>query len=97
MAMEGWYGDAMNALRSQGCAAIDDPVALLNWHFVILKMICQNGLLKFLQLWVLRLTQPVLDALKAFPGGNSPGLSQLQAQHILDAVKALAFLRLNSV
>ena len=86
LAMKGRYSDAMNTLRSQGCASRDDPSV-----FTELK---HRHPIHTLPDWSEDIPSPlvvdsqaVLHALEAFPRDTSPGFSQLRAQHLLDAIR----------
>ena len=85
LAREGRFRDAMRVLGSYGLAASDDNDAihelqqrhpchsLPEWNTDIPPTITVNQ-------------DSVLTALRAFPRGSSPGASQLQHQHLIDAI-----------
>ena len=85
LAREGRYGDAARSLQSQGCASENDSDALqdlINRHPLHpLPSWCDE-----LPPALCATASHVLESLKGFPLGNSPGFSKLRPQHLLDAI-----------
>ena len=85
LAREGRYGDAMQSLRSNGCAPVDDMSAFEelkhrhpyqpspDWSDDVPPPLFVTSAL-------------VLEALKTFPRASSPGFSKLRSQHVIDAI-----------
>ena len=84
-AREGRYGNAIRALESLGTAAFSVDLAWAE----LLKRHPSNNLPSFDDDIPSSLTtdnQDVVQALRGFPCGSSPGGSGLRAQHLLDAI-----------
>jgi len=85
LATEGRYGDAMRALGSTGCASPADPAALqeLQDRHPAAELPpssdCPQPSLVVDE-------EAVMNALRSFPRGSSPGGSKLRAQHLADAI-----------
>ena len=85
LAMDGRYGDAMQALGSHGCASPSDDEALQD----MLRRHPRQDVPEWSNSSPAPLVvEPefVFASLRGFPRGSSPGSSKLRAQHLVDAI-----------
>ena len=85
LSREGRYSDAVRSLSSEGCVDYSNSAAFAELLACHPDHSLPDGHMEMPAPLVIESKQ-VLECLKAFPRGSSPGASRLRAQHLLDAI-----------